>query len=97
MLDAGLVAELEILRQRPDIHSGLPSMRAVGYRQIWELLQGRCDLAEAERRAIIATRQLAKRQRTWLRAEQDLCRLDTGHGAAGLALDYLRSAIDRIH
>jgi len=97
MLDAGLVAELEILRQRPDIHSGLPSMRAVGYRQIWELLQGRCDLAEAERRAIIATRQLAKRQRTWLRAEQDLCRLDTGHDAAGLALDYLRSAIDRIH
>ncbi len=96
MLDAGLVAELEKLRQRPDIHPGLPSMRAVGYRQIWEFLQGRCDLAEAERRGVIATRQLAKRQRTWLRAESDLCRLDAGHGAADVALAHVCSAIGRI-
>ncbi|MGB5541969.1 MAG: tRNA (adenosine(37)-N6)-dimethylallyltransferase MiaA [Gammaproteobacteria bacterium] len=95
MLDAGFVAEVEMLKQRPDILPGLPSMRAVGYRQIWEFLQGRCELAEAERRGVIATCQLAKRQRTWLRAEKHLFRMDTGRGAADSALHHLAGKIPR--
>jgi len=97
MLDAGFVDEVEMLKQRPDIHHGLPSMRAVGYRQIWEFLQGRCELAEAERRGVIATCQLAKRQRTWLRAEKHLFRMDTGRGAADSALHHLAGKIPRGH
>ena len=66
MLQAGLVDEVRQLRARGDLHPGLPSMRCVGYRQVWEALDtGRLDdLAE---RGIAATRQLAKRQLTWLR------------------------------
>src|SRR5262249_42639483 len=67
MLDAGLVAELEGLRARHALVASLPAMRAVGYRQAWETLEGteRADTLEA--RGIAATRQLAKRQLTWLR------------------------------
>ena len=67
MLQAGLVAEVEQLRARGDLHLGLPSMRCVGYRQAWECLdEGR--LAPLRERGIAATRQLAKRQLTWLRS-----------------------------
>lgn len=69
MLDAGFVAEVARLRARGDLHLGLPSMRAVGYRQIWRHLDGAYDLAEAERLGITATRQYAKRQLTWLRGD----------------------------
>lgn len=69
MIDAGLVDEVSRLRQRGDLHLDLPSMRAVGYRQIWQHLDGDYGLAEAVRRGIIATRQYAKRQMTWLRGE----------------------------
>jgi len=69
MLEAGLVDEVRALRRRPDLHPGLPSIRCVGYRQLWEHLDGVCDLAAARERAIAATRQLAKHQITWLRAE----------------------------
>lgn len=66
MLAAGLVAEVQALRARGDLHLGLPSMRCVGYRQAWECLdEGR--LAPLRERGIAATRQLAKRQLTWLR------------------------------
>ncbi len=68
MLDAGLLDEVRRLRARGDLHTGLPSMRCVGYRQAWEHLEGRCDRATMIARAIAATRQLAKRQLTWLRA-----------------------------
>lgn len=68
MLAAGLVAELEGLRARYDLHPGLPSMRCVGYRQAWRHLDGEYDRAELRDRGIFATRQLAKRQLTWLRA-----------------------------
>ena len=67
MLDAGFVAEVQALRRRGDLHGGLPAMRCVGYRQAWLALeQGRNSGFEAE--AIAATRQLAKRQLTWLRS-----------------------------
>jgi tRNA dimethylallyltransferase len=70
MVEAGFVAEVKALRAREDLHPDLPSMRAVGYRQIWAFLDGAYDWAEARRRAIVATGQLAKRQLTWLRSDR---------------------------
>jgi tRNA dimethylallyltransferase len=72
MIEAGFVAELQKLRLRPGLTADHPSMRAVGYRQFWQYLDGDCDLAEARDRALYATRQLAKRQITWLRSETDV-------------------------
>jgi len=68
MLAAGLVEELSALRRKYPLHAGLPSMRCVGYRQAWEHLEGAYDRATLRERGIYATRQLAKRQLTWLRA-----------------------------
>ena len=67
MLDAGFVDEVRRLRTRSDLHAGLPSMRAVGYRQAWSALDGD-DLGPLAAKATAATRQLAKRQLTWLRS-----------------------------
>jgi tRNA dimethylallyltransferase len=69
MMEAGFVDEMQRLFARSDLNANLPSMRAVGYRQAWEWLQGRCTLEQMRDRAIAATRQLAKRQLTWLRRE----------------------------
>ncbi len=69
MVEAGLIGEVERLKSRGDLHAGLPSMRAVGYRQLWAYLEGRYDWPVARERAVAATRQLAKRQMTWLRSE----------------------------
>ena len=66
--DDALLDEVEQLRRRGDLHPGLPSMRCVGYRQAWDYLDGRIDRAALRETGIIATRQLAKRQLTWLRA-----------------------------
>jgi len=63
-----LLDEVEQLRRRGDLHPGLPSMRCVGYRQAWEYLDGRIDYNMMRETGIIATRQLAKRQLTWLRS-----------------------------
>jgi tRNA dimethylallyltransferase len=68
MVKAGLVAELRSLRERFTLDPGLSSMRCVGYRQAWEYLDGRADAAAFRARGIAATRQLAKRQLTWLRS-----------------------------
>jgi tRNA dimethylallyltransferase len=68
MLTHGLVDEVKRLRARGDLHANLPSMRCVGYRQVWEHLEGLTTPAEMRERAIAATRQLAKRQMTWLRS-----------------------------
>ena len=72
MMRAGFLDEVARLRARGDLHADLPSMRAVGYRQLWAHLDGAWDLATAVARGIAATRQFAKRQLTWLRAEPDL-------------------------
>jgi len=69
MLESGLVPEVERLYQRGDLHSGLPAMRMVGYRQVWKYLDGQLDYQHMIDHAIVATRQLAKRQLTWLRRE----------------------------
>jgi len=72
MLAAGLVDELWSLKARFALHPALPSMRAVGYRQAWEFLEGRFGEDELRGRGIAATRQLAKRQLTWLRSFRDV-------------------------
>lgn len=66
--DGGLLAEVQKLRARGDLHLGLPSMRCVGYRQAWEYLDGAYGRAQLREKGIAATRQLAKRQLTWLRS-----------------------------
>ena len=76
MLAGGFLDEVRQLRARGDLHLGLPSMRAVGYRQAWEHLDGAYDRSELRLRGIYATRQLAKRQLTWLRSFPDLTWLD---------------------
>ena len=65
MLEQGLIEEVKTLRDRGDLHKDLPAVRAVGYRQIWDYLDGRIDYTEMVERGVIATRQLAKRQFTW--------------------------------
>ncbi len=97
MLDAGFTSEVCALRARGDLHPGLPSMRAVGYRQMWRYLEGRLDAGEMRDRAIAATRQLAKKQFTWLRKWQALEVLDWNDpgAAAGQVLDRLRAVRPR--
>ncbi|KPZ07787.1 tRNA dimethylallyltransferase [Pseudomonas amygdali pv. ulmi] len=87
MLDQGFLDEVLALRSRGDLHSGLPSIRAVGYRQVWDHLDGKLTRDEMQERGIIATRQLAKRQFTWLRSWEDLHWLDS------LASDNLSRAL----
>ena len=76
MLDEGLLDEVRALKQRPDLHTGLPSIRCVGYRQLWDHLDGKTSLEQATEQAIAATRQLAKRQLTWLRSQPGRIAID---------------------
>ncbi len=77
MLRAGLIAEVEVLWRRGDLSAAMPSIRTVGYRQVWEYLSGRINYKEMVERGIISTRQLAKRQLTWLRATRDIIWYDS--------------------
>ena len=72
IMAAGFLEEVRELRRRGDLHTDLPAIRAVGYRQLWQHLEGECTLDEAVTKAVAATRQLAKRQLTWLRKWPDL-------------------------
>lgn len=76
MLADGLVEEVRGLHGRSDLHGGLPSMKSVGYRQVWQYLDGALGYSEMVEKSIAATRQLAKRQLTWLRGWPGLQRLD---------------------
>ncbi len=76
MMTMGFIEEVESLKRRDDLNLSLPSMRAVGYRQVWEYLDGQYDKKEMLERGIAATRQLAKRQLTWLRAWKNLALYD---------------------
>ncbi|HHH35802.1 MAG TPA: tRNA (adenosine(37)-N6)-dimethylallyltransferase MiaA [Gammaproteobacteria bacterium] len=78
MMRRGLLAEVEGLYRRGDLHPGLPALRAVGYRQLWLHVTGEIGHDEAVARAVVATRQLAKRQLTWLRSERKVHWLDAG-------------------
>ena len=77
MLEAGFVEEVKALFERRDLHVDLPAIRAVGYRQIWSHLSGEYSLEEARDKGIAATRQLAKRQITWLRSWSGLHLIDS--------------------
>lgn len=68
MLGSGLIDEVNVLRAMPGIHADLPALRAVGYRQVWEYLEGQINAEQMRYKALAATRQLGKRQLTWLRA-----------------------------
>jgi tRNA dimethylallyltransferase len=77
MIDAGFQAEVQELKSRGDLHLNLPSIRCVGYRQMWQYLDGDYDFNVMREKSIAATRQLAKRQLTWLRGWKDIHLLDT--------------------
>ncbi|NCP65860.1 MAG: tRNA (adenosine(37)-N6)-dimethylallyltransferase MiaA [Paraglaciecola sp.] len=77
MLSLGFEEEVHKLRRRGDLHLNLPSMRCVGYRQMWQYLDGDFNENEMREKGVAATRQLAKRQLTWLRSWADVCTLDT--------------------
>jgi tRNA dimethylallyltransferase len=87
MMTAGFLEEVRALHQRGDLTARHPSMRAVGYRQLWAHLDGEYDLNEAVRRGIAATRQLAKRQLTWLRGEPRAQWLDSESSQLSLNRD----------
>ena len=90
----GLLDEVRRLRARGDLHLGLPSMRCVGYRQAWEYLDGQYDYAEMRERGIIATRQLAKRQITWLRSMPERIVIDCiGDHVADTVLETVTTAL----
>ncbi len=75
MVEAGFLEEVQRLKSRSDLRGETPSMRCVGYRQLWAYLDGAYGWEEARRRAIVATRQLAKRQMSWLRSDSSCERL----------------------
>jgi len=101
MLEQGFVEEVRALRARGDLHADLPSMRCVGYRQVWEALDayeakgasGPLPLAEVRELGIIATRQLAKRQITWLRsmAQRHIVAADQDDALAAVQAHVLRA------
>ncbi len=77
MLEDGLVEEVQALKARGDLTPDLPSMRSVGYRQVWKYLEGRYSKKELLEQGVIATRQLAKRQMTWLRTWEPIEWIDS--------------------
>ncbi|RZI41772.1 tRNA (adenosine(37)-N6)-dimethylallyltransferase MiaA [Herbaspirillum sp. HC18] len=95
MLSAGgLIEEVSALRARGDLHLGLPSMRCVGYRQVWEYMDGMADFASMRDKGIAATRQLAKRQLTWLRSMPDRIVVDcVSQDSAAVVLGHVRKAL----
>jgi tRNA dimethylallyltransferase len=84
MLSAGFLDEVRALKADPRLHADLPSMRAVGYRQAWQHLDGATDAATFVEQGIAATRHLAKRQLTWLRGEHDALWFDPSASRGGL-------------
>ncbi len=96
MLEHGLVEELRALRERYALRPGLPSMRCVGYRQVWQHVEGEFGRDELRDRGTFATRQLAKRQLTWLRAMKTVRSFDClAEDLDAQALDYVRRDINR--
>ncbi len=89
MMKAGFLDEVRALHSRGDLHADLPSIRSVGYRQLWSFLDGHVSLEEAVEKAKTATRQLAKRQLTWLRSDSDLVHLDASDPQTGSRLTAL--------
>ncbi|MCV6604485.1 MAG: tRNA (adenosine(37)-N6)-dimethylallyltransferase MiaA, partial [Porticoccaceae bacterium] len=95
MMEQGGLDEVQRLYRRGDLHPDLPAIRAVGYRQAWQYLAGELDYDQMIHKAVVATRQLAKRQLTWLRGWQDLHWLysDTSEGELIPAEEILQNAL----
>jgi tRNA dimethylallyltransferase len=91
MLDQGFIAEVESLYNRGDLQAELPALRAVGYRQVWQYLAGELSIQDVPEKAIIATRQLAKRQLTWLRAEPACQWFDSTRPCSAVLQQVLKS------
>lgn len=92
MLEQGFIEEVQALRERGDLDTTMSSIRAVGYRQVWDYLEGCLSREEMHERGVIATRQLAKRQFTWLRGWADLHWLDSlANNNLPHALKYLKA------
>jgi tRNA dimethylallyltransferase len=89
MMAQGFVAEVEVLYRRGDLNPDLPAIRSVGYRQLWDYCAGSCSLEESVERGIIATRQLAKRQITWLRNWPDAIEIAVDNGDQYYSLEYI--------
>lgn len=97
MVEKGFVDEVKALYQREDCHPGLPSIRAVGYRQAWSYLSGEYDMETFIFKAIVATRQMAKRQITWLRAQDDGVWFDSGESLPVAAVNqYLGEQVSQL-
>jgi len=94
MLAAGFLQEVRLLWSRGDLSADLPALRAVGYRQLWSHLAGELSLDEATQRGIAATRQLAKRQLTWIRSERSLQWLDPD--TAGAEASWNRDVVSTL-
>jgi tRNA dimethylallyltransferase len=98
MLQLGLIDEVATLRKRSGLSADSTSMRSVGYRQVWAHLDGQFDLKEATAKGQAATRQLAKRQLTWLRSEPDLIAVDPlDPGAGGYILSVLGEKLNKTY
>lgn len=95
MLGQGFIDEVKALYQRGDLNTDMPAVRAVGYRQVWEYLAGKIDYNMMRNRAIVATRQLAKRQITWLRSEQRLNSYFAENYSLPSVIDSVYAFIDR--
>lgn len=96
MMELGLLDEVYRLHERSDLHAGLPAMKLIGYRQLWACIEGRTGLHQAIEQAIVATRQYARRQLTWLRAEPrarwfDALAPATPDGVAAAAAEWMKS------
>jgi tRNA dimethylallyltransferase len=96
MLIEGLLEEVELLRKNPNLHGDLPAIRSVGYRQVWEYLSGEVDQVEMRYKALAATRQLGKRQLTWLRAIAGRKTFDPFNPTElNAALEYCKQSLDK--
>jgi len=94
MLEQGFMDEVKKLHAREDLHDNLPAIRAVGYRQAWDYLEGKLDADEMKERAVIATRQLAKRQMTWMRSEPNIIKFDAKNYALDDVIETVKSFLD---
>jgi tRNA dimethylallyltransferase len=96
MMANGLIEEVQALKKNQELHADLPAIRSVGYRQVWEYLDGQTDLEQMRYKALAATRQLGKRQLTWLRAITGRKLFDPFNPEQlKAALDYCKQSLDQ--
>lgn len=95
MIEDGLINEIKALYDRGDLTSDMPAMRSVGYRQVWEYLDKKIDYEEMQFRAVIATRQLAKRQMTWMRSEKNISTYDAKNYQLTVVIEDIQTFLEK--